>query len=79
MFGRSHLGLCVAQAAVAAAAAVAEVSGHALHAVAHPVNAAVRDCERGCTRDDSRKAGPLSVERLKMDLPTVQCFVHTNE
>ena len=32
-------------------------------------------CERGCTRDDYGKAGPFSVERLKMDLPfvTVSC------
>ena len=29
-------------------------------------------CERGCTRDDCGKAGPFSVERLKMDLPVVQ-------
>ena len=26
-------------------------------------------CERGSTRDDCGKAGPFSVERLKMDLP----------
>ena len=28
-------------------------------------------CGRGCARDDCGKAGPLSVERLKMDLPFV--------
>ena len=28
-------------------------------------------CERGCTRDDYGKAGPNSVERLKVDLPFV--------
>ena len=28
-------------------------------------------CERGCARDDYGKAGPSSVERLKMDLPFV--------
>ena len=28
-------------------------------------------CERGCTRDDYGKAGPFSVERLKMGLPFV--------
>ena len=31
-------------------------------------------CERGCRRDDSGKAGPFSVELLKMDLP----FVHAS-
>ena len=30
-------------------------------------------CERGCTRDDHGKAGPFSVEPLKMDLPFANC------
>ena len=32
-------------------------------------------CEHGCMRDDYGKAGPFSVERLKMDLPfvTISC------
>ena len=35
-------------------------------------------CERGCTRDDYGKAGPFSVERLKMGLPFVNVLsVHT--
>ena len=34
-------------------------------------------CERGCARDDSGKAGPFSVQRLKTDLPSVQ-YVQTN-
>ena len=32
-------------------------------------------CERGCSRDCG-KAGPISVERLKMDLPFVTCCVY---
>ena len=35
--------------------------------------------ERGCTRDDHGKAGPFSVERLKIDLPFVNVFVCTNK
>ena len=34
---------------------------------------------RGCTRDDYGKAGPFSVERLKMDLSFVQYFVCANK
>ena len=36
-------------------------------------------CERGCTRDDYGKAGPFSVERLKMDLPFCEQIVCTNK
>ena len=31
-------------------------------------------CESGCARDDHGKAGPFSVERLKMDLPFVNAM-----
>ena len=35
-------------------------------------------CEHGCTRDDYGKAGPFSVEPLKMDLPFVNVLcVHS--